>query len=132
MADDTKVNWQTEKVIAILGEKAKLILKELAIETADVAALNIEANKQVDTGFLMNSAYAIWPGGDNHAKAEAAATGLANRPFAANPGLPDDQTAAVHVAAEYAVYQEMRKPFLFPALMKKVAEFGGIVERNKI
>lgn len=130
---DAEVNWKTEQVILRVGKASDEIITQMAMIIADKAGINIANNDQVDTGFMMNSAYGVGPTADGRAKAEANATSRADRPLAPEPTLPKGEHAGfVHVAAEYAVYQEIMKPFLYPAIEAAAKEFKGVVEKHKL
>jgi hypothetical protein len=134
---DAKVNWYTEKVTAQFVGASLKVLSELAFIGEGKAKINITDNDQVDTGFMRASTYAVTPGKSSYTGnvAEAglhAYEGNALRSAAPAVALPDDHTCAVAVAAEYAIYQEMQKPFLFPVIESLAKEHKGAVERNKI
>ena len=127
-----KVNWYGEQVKIVVKGASKQILTQAAMVCADKAAIRITDNDQVDTGFMRASVYGAGPTDSGRGKTEAAAPSLADRPLAPQPALPDDQTAVVHAAAEYAAFQDMKKAFMYPAAQDTAKEFNGIVKRNKI
>jgi hypothetical protein len=131
MSGDVKVDWHTERVILVLNNSIAGVLKDAAIKVANRAAVQVSVNNQVDTGFMMNAIYAIWADGSNHDSAEAEAKSKADRPFADAPPLPDQDSSAVHGAAEYTVYQEMINSFMYRAFEQYVSEYGGSVEKYK-
>jgi hypothetical protein len=140
----SQVNWYAEKVTAIFVEASMKVLCDLAFIGEGDTKVNITDNDQVDTGFMVNSVYAVTPGKSSYGNTkptgeyeqkEKTAEGeviMAHRVRAESVQLPNDQTVAVAVAAEYAIYQEMAKPFLFPAIEGLAKKFNGVVERNKV
>jgi len=127
-----KINWYGEQVKIVVKGASKQILTQAAMVCADKAAIRITDNDQVDTGFMRASVYGVGPTDSGRANAQADATERADRPFAPQPALPDEKTALVHAAAEYAVHQDMRKAFMYPAAQDTAKEFNGIVERHKV
>jgi len=133
MADaDVKVDWKREKVVLLVGQAEDKIITQIAMIIADKAGINIADNNQVDTGFMMNAVYGVGPEADGRAEAEAKAKSKADRPMAPEPQLPKEHGGFVHCAAEYSVYQETAKAFLYPAIQDAAKEFKGVVEKNKI
>lgn len=108
-------------------EVKRLILNQAMPEMIAAAALlvegqtkvNINQNGQVDTGFMVNSVYAVGPGVNTYGPA-AVPGKLAN-----GAAVPTPAGAVVGVAAEYAIYQEERLPFLYPALETVAGRMGG-------
>jgi hypothetical protein len=127
-----KVNWYGEKVKLVVKGATAQILTQAAMICADKAAIRITENDQIDTGFMRAATYGVGPKESGRPKAESEAPSLAERPLAPEPGRPDENTAAIHCAAEYAIYQDMKKPFMYPAAQDVAKEFKGIVERNKV
>jgi hypothetical protein len=143
MADAT-VNWYGERVkVVIKGLEARMLTR-VAMIGADKAAINIRNNGQVDTGFMMGTVYGKGPTASGYANTKKSGEykwqeakhggkpGTVYLEAADEVNLPDDETAVIHCAAEYAIYQEMRMPFMYPALQAVIKEFGGIVEQEKI
>jgi hypothetical protein len=131
------VNWRTEQVTAIFVKASMDTLSELAFIGEGRTKINITDNDQVDTGFMRASTYAVTPGKSDYAGniAEAglrAYEGDARRDAAPAVALPNDHTVAIAVAAEYAIYQEMLNPFLFPAIESLAKDFNGVVVRHKV
>ena len=134
MADTATVNWYGDRVtLKVKGAKQK-ILDELALVGEGKAKMNIVANNQVDTGFMLNSVYAV------------TSKGVASKPSGggtftnrlgqtvtrrAGPvhGKVAEGESAIAAAAEYAIHQEMKKSFLYRALEQIASEAGGIIER---
>lgn len=115
------------------------LLKAAALRVVERAQSNIRANDQIDTGFMVNSAYAKWRAGSTYRQAETAAagsnTGRDGRrvdhtgDLTDEIGLPENARAAAVVGANYAIYQEAADPFLWPAAEATAQEFGGFAQR---
>lgn len=101
-----------------------------ALQVEGWAKLNIQANHQIDTGFMLNSVYTVTSTEDGANAAQAAAeashaasgTGGEAPRFLRDEERPATTTEAhVVVGAEYGVYQELgtvkqpARPFMAPA-----------------
>jgi hypothetical protein len=119
----------------------RLTLKEASAEALRVAALGIEGeakikiteNEQVDTGFMRSSTYAFWGDGSNYGTASAEARGKnpdaeLNLELSLQDG-PADAFAGVCCGANYAIYQEALKSFLYAGAEQVAAEMGAEIER---
>lgn len=103
-------------------------LEVLAFQIEGQTKVNIRNNGQVDTGFMLNSAYTVTPDSSGYGRAQAAAQAAAAHHMAPEAGL-GKANAAVCVGAEYAVFQEARLPFLFPAAEKVARQVGATLEK---
>lgn len=113
--------------VKITVEKATAeVLKKLAFRVIERAQLNIRQNDQVDTGFMVNSGYAVWSDGSSYGQGAISAEG---REMAPEESLAGEAIAAAIFGANYAIYQEAAKPFLYPGAEAAAAEFGGEAER---
>ena len=98
---------------ALPGVCSKVVRKTAFDLKANIQG-NIQANGQVDTGFMLNSAYVVTSRESTYTGGEKALPEI-GRP-------PDDQTAYAAVAAEYAEYQNYgtsrlpARPFFEPAV----------------
>jgi hypothetical protein len=120
------------------GDEARLAIDDASDETLQRAAFLIEGLTKVnireagliDTGFMINSVYAIGPGLSSYSQARGDAT--AANPDAEMAPEPDltanNAVAAAGVGASYAIQNEIRSPFLFPALEEARRQMGGVVE----
>lgn len=133
----SEIRWYGAEVQAKVGRALAEMLTEAAFLIEGQAKINITQNGQVDTGFMRNSVYARAPEGESGPEAHA---GLFYSPSEkrrvqrdmARPELPADKNeAVVGVAAEYAVYQEARQPFLYPAVVDVAGREGEIVAAGK-
>jgi len=111
MSENAKVDWYTDDVLLIVDNATDELLTELAFYVEGEA----KVGATVDTGFMRNAIYAVTPLAKQRAQAEVEAKAVADRPLAPEPKV-DDGTAAVHAAAEYTIYQEMRVGFFYHAL----------------
>lgn len=135
MPKSVHIVWNDEfdEALALAIEKMTIAA---ALEIEGQAKINIQANKQVDTGFMVNSVYTasdkgvsnIPASGETHSKKE----GRTVKRNAAPAEQPPENGTLVGVAAEYALYQEVDNAFLYPAA-ETVANSRGakIVEAGK-
>lgn len=93
------------------------ILTDCALHVEAGAKVNITKNGQIDTGFMRASVQTSAPNEK---------TGSGELPDA------DENTAYAGATANYSLYQEARKAFMFPALSSLVGAIGGIIEKNKL
>jgi hypothetical protein len=141
MANDYELKLHLDHVKVILNEATEETLLKLAYRIVERAQMNIRDNNQIDTGFMVNSIYPIWRDGSGYEnarnKAEQQNTDREGHfvdhqnDMAPEIDLPQDAAAAVVVAAIYAIYQEARMPFLYPAAegAANEPEFRGVVEK---
>jgi hypothetical protein len=117
------VNWYENDVILAVENATDEILTQLAfyVEAEAKPLMN------VDTGFMRNATYTIAPGADNRGQAQGSARAVADRPMAPMPQVGAHE-AAVHGAAEYAIYQEMQNPALYTALQRAQREAPGVIQ----
>jgi hypothetical protein len=132
MAANGKLFWQGDDVLAQVEAAKNVILDEMAFAIEAEAKNNIVGNNQVDTGFMLNSTYAVTQQQSSYGKARAAARSK-------NPDAeiaPEERAprggAAVVVGAEYAIYQEERRSFLYKAGQDVARQAGGIITRHKL
>jgi len=124
------------------GDEVLLQLKEATAEMLDAAAHLIETeakiNAAVDTGFMRNSIYVVTPISNTYGKTDASGSFQSKkekrqveRRLAPQANAPEDG-AVVVVGAEYAIYEEMHRAFLYPALEKVASSKGAeIVSAGK-
>lgn len=128
-----EVNWYEEQVILKLENITRRGLEAVAARIDALTKININQNNQIDTGFMANSVYFATKGDSTYTDDSGMYTDRQQRTVARDMApeatLPPDQTALICVGANYAIYQEMQKPFLYPALVQAAAEAGGIIEK---
>lgn len=140
-----KVTLPNGSEVEWLGDNLLLLLEGAALEALTASAFGIEGrvkeqivqNDQIDTGFMVNTVYVSTPEQSSYDSASLAA-GLQNpaeqmleevKPQDVNE---EGVVVLVVVGAEYAVYQEMAQPFLYPSLVAESQEVGGkLVEQAK-
>ena len=128
MASKGKVNWYENDVLLKIEGATEDFLNSLALWVEGEAKVNMN----VDTGFMRNATYTILVGGDASAGAESGSyTNRAGRSVQRNrvpvPAVPPG-AAAVHMAAEYSIFQELINPSLYPALEKAKKIAKGVIE----
>ena len=123
MAKKPKVNMHLDHVMLRVRGATDETLHALALQVEGLSKMHIVLNDQIDTGFMLNSVYTesktgstygeTWPGGEDKK--------------APRLRLPQRfSVAAVHVAAVYAIYQEMMNSFLRVAGDEVAGMAGGI------
>lgn len=124
MVSSGKVNWYENDVLLQVEGATDEILTKLAffVEAEAKPLMN------VDTGFMRNAVYSITPLAQQRAQAEAQAQGVADRSLAPLPDV-GAHDAAVHSAAEYAIYQENQNPALYTALERARQEAPGVIQK---
>jgi hypothetical protein len=127
------ITFNTEEIKKMLPELIDKAMAVLAFQVEGQTKVNIVDNNQVDTGFMLNSAYTVTKDKDNYnptpkqgkskrkGKSKKAPSQEQPRVMAEKVELPDGVSAAVAVGAEYAAYQEAKKSFLIKAA-EQVAE----------
>jgi hypothetical protein len=111
-----KVNWYAEDARLVVRGACAEALAAIAFQMEARTKVNIRDNGQVDTGFMLNSAYVVLPNKSTYGQARIASNARnSDREMAREARLPAGAAAAVVVGAEYAAYQEMRRSFLYRA-----------------
>ncbi len=130
MTNDVRVNWYAEDVLATADGATYEALLALAFQIEGEAKVNIVGNDQVDTGFMLNSAYIVGDGINTFQSHSAVLTskkraqkGL-HETVNGPPPVMDGEILA-GFAADYAIYQESERPFLYPAAQKVISQAAG-------
>ncbi len=127
-----KVNWYAEDVVLKFTKLSERALEAAAARVDALTKLNIVANDQVDTGFMVNSVY--FATAETSTYQDGSGTQInregnfVEREMAPEAPLKDGAAALVCVGANYAIFQEMANPFLYPALLAVRGEMKGIIE----
>lgn len=116
------VNWYGNELMVIAEGASDEMLAAFALNTEGVA----KTGAPVDTGFLRNAMYSITPMSNGRGGAVGAARGAAERELAPTPVVKAHE-AAMHAAAEYTIYQEMRVGFIYRALEDTAAQAGSVI-----
>jgi len=155
---DAEVKLYLDHIKVVVEHATDEALTAIAHQIEAQTKANIVANNQVDTGFLLNSVYVVsrWYDGrvrngydDARSKAESqslkksAGTRLSRRlhqrvtvtdRMAPKEELPAEiefggkSGALIVVGANYAIYQEVKRSFLFWAASIVATRAGGIAE----
>ncbi|MBK8987381.1 MAG: hypothetical protein IPM39_15110 [Chloroflexi bacterium] len=127
-----KVNWYAEDVVVKFTKLSERALEAAAARVDALTKINIVANDQVDTGFMVNSVYFATDGNSSYMDSGGVFTdkhgNQVERQMAPEATLKDGAAALVCVGANYAIFQEMDNPFLYPALLTVRGEMKGIIE----
>jgi len=140
MANGGSLNWKEPTVTVKVKDATDEALAAIAFQIAGLTQRNITDNGQVDTGFMRSSVYAIGKNTNSYedAKGKAQSQVVSQKrgttvdqsdSMAPETTLPKDASAAVVVGANYAIYEEVEKPFLFPAAEEGARQAGGTAER---
>lgn len=95
------------------------VLDAAALAGEGYAKEQMTANDTIDTGFALNSIHAVLSASDGTPATVATERDRNGRSvLRTSEGLPamDDHTSAVGCGADYALWLELRAPFLYPAL----------------
>ena len=132
-SDAGEVNWFEEDVILKLDNITRRGLEAVAARIDALTKLNIVANDQVDTGFMVNSVYFVSRDQSTYLDDSGVQVNregnFVERQMAPEAPLPTEYTALVCVGANYAIFQELDNAFLYPALVQAAGEAGGIIEK---
>jgi hypothetical protein len=120
------------QVKAAVERATDKLLREIVFVGEGYAALNIQENNQIDTGFMWNSVYASTPGESHYGAAKAQAEARNPKAEMSPEVRPGQHEAILAVGAEYAIYQEARMSFLWKAVEQLRAEFPQIVKTVKL
>jgi hypothetical protein len=123
-----RVDWYGEDVILTVDDTTGQVLARIALQVEGQAKVNIQANGQIDTGFMLNSGYTVTD--DESTYAEALAKASSRNPegeMVQQVALPEGVGAAVAFGAEYAVFQELIESFLYRALEQVGPNVEGII-----
>jgi hypothetical protein len=131
MPEGVETKWYLDEVKVSIGDGTSEAVEQLVFLIEATAKGHITGNGQVDTGFMRSAVYAAIEREDHRPAAEADAKGRADRvmvPADVRPGQ-DKIVGIIHCAADYAIYQELRDPFLYSAAEIAAEKFDGFVEK---
>ena len=109
---------------------AKEAVEKITFQVEGQAKRNIQENGQIDTGFMLNSVYAATPRTSSYGRTQPSGSYVGRggqeegRRRAPEAGLKGAD-GLVAVGAEYALWQEMRRSFLFRALQQVQGRLGS-------
>lgn len=128
-----EINWYSDKVEVHFADVSRRAMEAVAALIDQQAKINIVTNDQVDTGFMVNSVYFRSKEASSYGAAKSATASLPTKSKGLNLApmaeLPEGYEALVCVGANYAIFQEMANPFLYPALLKAAGQAGGTIEK---
>lgn len=128
----SNVIWRDKEVRLQLKDASNQMLRTAAALIEQQTKLNIQSNGQIDTGFMVNSVYFVTDDDSNYENAANGAIGVRPDAEMAPEVVAPDGGAAVAVGAEYAIFQEERMPFLYPAIEHVATTMQGeIVSAGK-
>ena len=125
MSKDYRLEMNRDLLAMI--NKAKV---EILTSAAFVAEGGAKPRASVDTGFMRNAIYGTGKGkggGQRRHQAMSAARGAAARPFADQP-LLGEADAALHGAALYTIYQDLKLGFMMAGVDEAKRQLPGIVK----
>jgi hypothetical protein len=132
----SRVQWNNKAVLVRVGRTADKICVAIAHQIEGQAKANIASNDQIDTGFMLNSVHTVTPAGGTYdqtqpsGKYNSRRTGKeVDRTRAEQISLPPNASAAVAVAADYAIHQEVQNSFLYRAAEQVASQVGATVEQ---
>lgn len=126
-----KVQFYLDHVLVTVNQRTEEFLEAVALQIQAETKVKIQQNGQIDSGFMLNSVYTVSKRSDTYAAANP--TGQYTnqqgqsvvRKIAPKATLPGKALAATVVGADYAIYQEARKSFLYAAGEKVASEVKG-------
>jgi len=135
MANGGKVTMYTDHVLLKVAAVSDKALEAVALQIEAQTKVNIQRNGQIDTGFMLNSTYTVTSQGSSFGNTNPSGS-YANRNGESVPRkivpqqtLPANAKAACVVGAEYAIYQELKNPFLYPAAVDVASQVKGTVDK---
>jgi len=118
------VRWYSREFQAAMDRVETETLDRAAAQCLGHARVNIRNNGQIDTGFMVNSGYMVSAKNDTYG--QVAGSGAGGRTKAPQVSVRPAESATAF-AAEYSIYQEMHRTFLYKALGQTVRELGGTI-----
>ena len=125
-----QINWYTQDLMLAVESATDDLLTRLALYVEG----QFKVHARVDTGFYRNSAYATTPLAESSPGTWASGMyrnkggKLVTRQAVSGSPPVAAHTAAVHVAAEYAVYREIKDGTLYRALEAARAVAPGLIQ----
>ena len=127
------LQWYGGQARMIVQDASDEMMLRLALMVETEAKLNVVENDQIDTGFMLNTIYHVAPASNSYSSTEAGGVKVGKdgtkRTVEKAPqvDIPPEFQAAVAVGAEYAVFQEMRRSFLYLALEQVADKAPGVI-----
>lgn len=128
---ETKVTWYGNKVMAKIKGGSSQVIRAMAFQCEGLTKDRITANGQVVTGFMRNSVYTVTTEGVSGGVESTTLTDeqghTVQRTSVPPPELGGEDVSICGVGANYAIYQEVKNPFLRPSFDTVVAGFETTV-----
>lgn len=117
------VNWRGREVMLEVEGMADEQIVRIAFQAEGYAKIGAP----VDTGFHRNAIYVIHRGGTSRPPLPSSQWSrkqgrMVERTAAPPVSLPEGVTAALHAAADYAIYIETSHPHIYPAAERAARE----------
>jgi hypothetical protein len=128
---DAEVHLHLDHVLMRIDAEVQAGMAAIANQIVGYAVARVTENDQVDTGFMRAAIYAVTNKGSGMAAAESAAKALADREVV-DEVMASDDAAMVVAGANYSIYQEVLRPFLFTACMDMAAALPGSTEVERV
>jgi hypothetical protein len=127
MPNGGQVKLYLDHVLVKVNSRSEEFLEGVALQIQAETKVKIQQNGQIDTGFMLNSTYTVSKRGDTYSAANQSGQSP-GRKLAPKASLPGNAKAATVVGAQYAIYQEARKSFLYAAGEKVANQVMGSAE----
>jgi len=134
MAKGGLVKFYLDHVLVRVNSRSEEFLEGVALQIQAETKVKIQQNGQIDVGFMLNSTYTVSRRGDTYSAANQSGQysnkqgGSVPRKLAPKASLPGNAKAATVVGAQYAIYQETKKSFLYAAGEKVAGQVRGSLE----
>jgi hypothetical protein len=131
-----EIDWFGEEVKLEIEGATNESLRATAFFIESEARQNIQRNNQIDTSFMINSGYvrtgqeSTYGATDQTGRYTNKTGDSVERRLAPQIQLGKKDVALVAFGANYALWQELIQPFLFPALEMGKKEVGGIITKT--
>lgn len=130
MAANGKVNFHIDHVLVRFKKASEPMAEAIALQMEAYTKDKITSNRQIDTGFMRNATYIVSRRLSTFGKANASGVYQGKkRKLAPQVSLPSNALAACANGAAYAIFQEEKKPFMYPAAVKTAADVHGKAEK---
>lgn len=128
-----RLTWRKREVMLVVKNATAAGMNKLALRVESEAKQNITANDQVDTGFMRNTVYHVSRLSNSYPATDAPGVKTGRKSGqqrqvdkAPQATLPAQYLALVACGAEYAIYQELQRSFLYLALVQVAGDAGAI------
>ena len=119
------VKWYGARLQKMLDGAEDRILRKAAMQCVAHAKVNIVQNDQVDTGFMLNSGYMATEREDTYGQIRGDGDKAPKR-------TAGKHRAIAAFAANYAIYQEASRSFLYKSLEQTAKDLPQIIKAERI